>query len=235
MTDKRDATGEMLLAIEGIDGAGKGTLCRELLALAQGRGIRAAALSFPRYEENQFADLVARYLRGEMGAIDQVPVRYAALLYGGDRFESRADLMALIAAHDLVILDRYVASNMAYNAAKLPTAERGDLIAWIDQLEFTMFEMPRPDLTLLLATSTQLAHRMVGEKAARSYTRQTRDMHEADRDYLAVVAEVYGDLAKTGGEGWLTVDPMDQSANLRPAKDIAASVWRHLALLNLAG
>jgi len=95
--------------------------------------------------------------------------------------------------------------------------------------------MPRPDLTLLLATSTQLAHRMVGEKAARSYTRQTRDMHEADRDYLAVVAEVYGDLAKTGGEGWLTVDPMDQSANLRPAKDIAASVWRHPALLNLAG
>jgi dTMP kinase len=235
VTDKRDATGKMLLAIEGIDGAGTGTLCRELLTLAQGRDIRAAALSFPRYEENQFADLVARYLRGEMGAINQVPVRYAALLYGGDRFESRAELLALIADHDLVILDRYVASNMAYNAAKLPAGERDDLIAWIDRLEFTMFELPRPDLTLLLATSTQLAHRMVGEKAARSYTQQTRDMHEADRDYLAVVADVYGDLAKAGGEGWLTVNPLDEDANLRPPQDIAAMIWQHPALAALGG
>ena len=79
----------MLLAIEGIDGAGKGTLCRELLVRAKAAGINAATLSFPRYEETQFSDLVGRYLRGEMGAIDQVPVRQAALLYAGDRFESR--------------------------------------------------------------------------------------------------------------------------------------------------
>jgi len=224
----------MLLAIEGIDGAGKGTLCRALLALAKARGIRAATLSFPRYDDNQFADLVARYLRGEMGAIDEVPVRYAALLYGGDRFESRGDLLALMAEHELVILDRYVSSNMAYNAAKLPLAERGELIAWIDQLEFGMFALPRPDLTLLLATSTQLAHRMIGEKAARSYTQQTRDMHEADRDYLDIVAGVYGDLANAGGDGWLTINPLDEAANLRPPDDIAATVWQHPALSALS-
>ena len=147
----------MLLAIEGIDGAGKGTLCRELLARAEAAGISAAALSFPRYEQTQFSDLIGRYLRGEMGEIDQVPVRYTALLYGGDRFESRGQLLELIAAHDLVILDRYVASNIAYNAAKVPENERVGLISWIEQLEFDLFALPRPDLTLLLATSTVLA------------------------------------------------------------------------------
>ena len=220
----------MLLAIEGIDGAGKGTLCRELLARAEGAGIRAAALSFPRYEETQFADLIGRYLRGEMGAIDQVPVRYTALLYGGDRFESRAGLLALIAAHDLVILDRYVASNIAYNAAKLPAGERAELISWIEQLEFGLFELPRPDLTLLLATSTAMADRLVGQKNARSYTDATRDLHEADGDFLALVAEVYGDLAKAGGASWLRVDPTDGAGNLRPPADIAATVWGQLKL-----
>ncbi|MFP6746901.1 MAG: thymidylate kinase [Alphaproteobacteria bacterium] len=223
----------MLLAIEGIDGAGKGTLCRELLTLAQGAGVRAASLSFPRYEETQFAELIGRYLRGEMGAIGEVPVRYAALLYGGDRFESRDKLTALMGRHDLVILDRYVASNMAYNAAKLAAAERPDLIAWIEQLEFGLFDLPRPDLTLLLATPTETADRLVGEKETRAYTEATRDLHEADREFLAIVAEVYGELAEMGGAAWLRVDPLDDAGNLRPPGAIAATVWTHPSLSEL--
>jgi dTMP kinase len=220
----------MLLAIEGIDGAGKGTLCRERLAGARKRGISAAALSFPRYDQTQFSDLIGRYLRGEMGEIDQVPVRYTALLYGGDRFESRNQLMDLIAAHDLVILDRYVASNIAYNAAKVPEEEQAELIAWIEQLEYDLFALPRPDLTLLLATSTDLADRLVGQKTARSYTEDARDLHEANRDFLSTVADVYGGLAKSGGDNWLRVEPLDEDGNLRPPADIAATVWQHPGL-----
>ena len=220
----------MLLAIEGIDGAGKGTLCQALLIQAKKRGIRSASLSFPRYGETQFSDLVARYLRGEMGIKDQVPVRYAALLYGGDRFESRDVLLALIADNDLVILDRYIYSNVAYNVAKLPPAEQAELIAWIEELEFGMFELPRPDLTLLLATSTELADRLVGKKDKRSYTEQTRDIHEADRDYLSRVSEVYSKLAETGGDGWLTINPLDELGVLRRPEDIAVMAWQHSAL-----
>ena len=67
--------------------------------------------------------------------------------------------------------------------------------------------------------------RLVGEKDARSYTEQTRDMHEADRDYLTIVTEVYGDLARSGGQAWLTVDPLDDNGKLRPPSDIAAAIW----------
>ena len=100
-------------------------------------------------------------------------------------------------------------------------------MTWIEQLEFGMFELPRPDLTLLLATSTALADRLVGEKAARSYTDETRDMHEADRGYLDLVADVYGQLAVAGGDHWLVVDPTDGAGNLRPPDDIAAGIWQH--------
>ena len=220
----------MLLAIEGIDGAGKGTLCQALLIQAKKRGIRSASLSFPRYGETQFSDLVARYLRGEMGIKNQIPARYAALLYGGDRFESRDVLLALIADNDLVILDRYIYSNVAYNVAKLPPAEQAELIAWIEELEFGMFELPRPDLTLLLATSTELADRLVGKKDKRSYTEQTRDIHEADRDYLSRVSEVYSKLAETGDDGWLTINPLDERGVLRRPEDIAVMAWQHSAL-----
>ena len=220
----------MLLAIEGIDGAGKGTLCQVLLIQAKKRGIRSASLSFPRYGETQFSDLVARYLRGEMGIKNQVPARYAALLYGGDRFESRDELLALIADNDLVILDRYIYSNVAYNVAKLPPAEQAELIAWIEELEFGMFELPRPDLTLLLATSTELADRLVGKKDKRSYTEQTRDIHEADRDYLSRVSEVYSKLAETGDDGWLTINPLDERGVLRRPEDIATMAWQQSAL-----
>ena len=220
----------MLLAIEGIDGAGKGTLCQALLIQAKKRGIRSASLSFPRYGETQFSDLVARYLRGEMGIKNQVPARYAALLYGGDRFESRDELLALIADNDLVILDRYIYSNVAYNVAKLPPAEQAELIAWIEELEFGMFELPRPDLTLLLATSTELADRLVGKKDKRSYTEQTRDIHEADRDYLSRVSEVYSKLAETRDDGWLTINPLDERGVLRRPEDIALMAWQHSAL-----
>ena len=223
----------MLLAIEGIDGAGKGTLCKAILTKAQAKGIRAASLSFPRYGETQFSEVVAKYLRGEMGSIDQVPVRYAALLYGGDRFESRDRLLALIAENDLVVLDRYVHSNIAYNAAKLPLAEQIDLANWIEQLEFGMFELPRPDLILLLSTSPHLADRLVERKSKRSYTNETRDMHETDREYLSRVSKVYGRLAEMEGNNWLSINPIDKLGDLSRPEDIAEKVWQHSALSSI--
>lgn len=214
----------MLVAIEGIDGAGKGTLTRNLMALAARDGVDAASLSFPRYDETAFAKLIAQYLNGRFGDIDDVPVRFAALLYAGDRFESRPKLEALTAAHRLVILDRYVASNMAYNAAKLPSKLRQDLLDWLDETEFGIFGLPRPDLTCLVCTRPELADQLVARKDARSYTEATRDLHEADRGFMAEVADVYDMLAGQDGR-WLRVDPLDGDGNLRTPDDIAAEAW----------
>lgn len=218
--------GSMLLAIEGVDGAGKGTLARNLLARAAAAGVTAASLSFPRYEETRFAKLIAQYLNGRFGALDEVPPRFAALLYAGDRFESRDRLGALLAGHRLVVLDRYVASNVAYNAAKLPEAERAGLIAWLHELEYDVFELPPADLTCLLATPAATADALVARKAERSYTTAKRDLHEADRIFMADVAEVYERLARQNARSaWLRLAATDDVGTLRHPDEIADELW----------
>jgi len=219
----------MLVAIEGIDGAGKGTLTRNLVRLAQARGVDAVSLAFPRYDDTRFAKLIGQYLNGSFGALDEVPPRFAALLYAGDRFESREHLLSLLAGHRLVVLDRYVASNMAYNAAKLPAAERQALIDWIADTEFDLFELPVPALTCLLVTGGETADRLVGEKSARSYTDAERDLHEADRGYMDRVAEVYDRLAESDRRStWFRCRTQQADGRLRPPDAIAAEVWARI-------
>ena len=104
-------------------------------ALAAASGKTCAMLSFPRYGETGFGKLAGQYLDGRFGGIDEVSVEFAALLYAGDRYESRSLLLELRQQHDLVILDRYVASNIAYGAAKLPADQRGRLIEWLREVE----------------------------------------------------------------------------------------------------
>lgn len=217
----------MLVAIEGIDGAGKGTLAEGLVKCARSEEFSATTLSFPRYEDTRFARLIGQYLNGAFGDINAVSVHFASLLYAGDRFESRDHLGELQADCDLVVLDRYVASNRAYNGAKLPPGqERRRLIDWIADTEYGLFELPKPDLTLLLATAVDVADALVQRKAERSYTDKTRDLHEADRRYMREVAAVYAALAADADEGpWCVIDSLDDNGTLRAPDAICQEAW----------
>jgi len=218
----------MLLAIEGIDGAGKGTLTRALLARAAAAGVSAASLAFPRYGETGFARLVADYLNGRFGRLDQVSVHFAATLYAGDRLESLPRLRALVAGHRLVVLDRYVASNAAYNAAKLPPADRPTFLDWLYEMEHDYLALPLADTTCLLRTPPAVAGELVGRKGARDYTSAKADLHEKDRRYLERVAEVYEALAgEQRRSRWLVLDSIG-SHGLRAPEAIADDLWRRL-------
>ena len=218
----------MFVAIEGIDGAGKGTLTASLKARGEAAGVSVATLSFPRYEETSFSRLIAQYLNGEYGALDDVPARFAALLYAGDRFESRTMLAEMIAGHDLVICDRYVASNMAYQAARLKPSERAGFLDWLDATEHGVFGLPRPERTLWLTTDTATADALVARKGARSYTAKTRDLHEADSGLLERVAGVYAELAAADPVHWRPVRALDAEGALRPPDAIAEDAWAEL-------
>lgn len=226
--DRRIYAG-MLVAIEGIDGAGKGTLTAGLKTRAQSQGLSVATLSFPRYEQTHFSRLIAEYLNGDYGALDEVAPRFAALLYAGDRFESRSMLNQMLASNDVVICDRYVASNMAYQGARLDAAERPAFVEWLARTEFETFGLPRPALTLLLATDTATADALVARKAQRSYTQATRDLHEAAGDLMARVAAAYVDMAAADPETWRPVQALDADGALRPPGDIADAAWSLIA------
>jgi len=78
----------VLLAIEGIDGSGKGTQAAQLAESAAAGGYRVASFSFPLYDGNPFSRAVADYLNGEFGSADEVHPELAAMLYAGDRFHA---------------------------------------------------------------------------------------------------------------------------------------------------
>ena len=212
-----------LLAIEGIDGSGKGTQAGLLCETASARGYRVASFSFPLYDGNPFSRAVADYLNGEFGAADEVHPELAALLYAGDRLHARPRLLAALEQHDLVVCDRYVASNAAHQGAKLTGAARRRLLDWLEEVEYGEFALPRPDLVVLLDAPVALARELVGRKAARGYTTLEADIHEADAGHSGATREVYLELARR--DGWRVVPTAAENGAVREAAEVAADVW----------
>ncbi|MBC9032589.1 dTMP kinase [Sphingomonas sp. JC676] len=183
-----------LIVIEGADGVGKNTASRGVCDALNAAGRSAVVIGFPRYGETAAGVTIGRFLAGEM----PVPVtpRAAAVLYALDRLEWRDAILEAQAAHDVVIFDRYIASNMAYQAAKLEAAEARAMMDWILALEIGQFALPRPTLSIYLDTPWDLARELILKKAQRSYTEKSFDAYEADialqqrvrTNYEAIVA-----------------------------------------------
>lgn len=220
----------MLVAIEGIDGAGKGTLTRNLVDRASVAGFKAESLSFPRYEETCFSKLVGQYLNGEFGKIEKVPVHFVSLLYAGDRLESRDLLSAKLGANDFVFLDRYVTSNVAYNSAKVELEDRETFTRWLENTEYQIFKLPRPELTILIKTNSDVAQDLVGRKDDRSYTTRTHDLHEENAEFLEKVAVIYNAMAVQYKETWSVINSMEGS-RLRSPEELAEEAWNAIARL----
>ena len=198
----------MLIAIEGVDGAGKRTLTEGLRAAFEAGGLRVATAAFPRYHVSLPADLAAEALHGRHGDLAE-SVHAMAVLFALDRAGARDELAALDAGHDVVLLDRYVASNAAYTAARLGPEREAEVVAWIGELEFDRLGLPAPDLQLLLDTPTEVAAERAGTREAADPGR-TRDRYERDATLQADTGAAYRRLA---GAHWrspwrvLGVDP----------------------------
>ena len=94
----------MLIAIEGVDGAGKRTLSEGLSEAFHKVGMSVATLAFPRYGRSVTADVAAEALHGEHG--DLASSVYAmAMLFALDRAAARAEIAALKSAVDKLTQD----------------------------------------------------------------------------------------------------------------------------------
>ncbi|WP_374942071.1 thymidylate kinase [Sphingomonas sp.] len=211
-----------LLAIEGADGAGKATASAEIVAQLRAAGQRAEAVSFPRYAETAGGHVLGEYLAGRLPR--DVSPRAAAVLYALDRLESRDDLLAVADANDVIVFDRYIASNMAYQAAQVPRQKTEALMEWIAVLELRQFALPAPDLCVYLDTPADVARALILLKRRRSYTDDAYDAYEADAALQARVRENYTAMATAGMLGrWATVATTVDGVSRAP-EDIAAEV-----------
>lgn len=195
-----------LIALEGIDGSGKHTQLELLARALEQRGLAVMQISFPRYE-SFFGKLVARFLNGEFGSVAQVDPHFSALLYAGDRLETKPELESALAAGKIILADRYIASNLAHQSERVPAAQRDEFVAWLKRLEYVLYGLPAEDLVIYLHVPVVQAHRLVGLKAARSYTPLERDILEANISHLEQTAIAYEQLATESN--WVRIDCAD--------------------------
>jgi dTMP kinase len=195
----------VLIAIEGVDGAGKRTLTDGLRAAFEAAGRSVATLAFPRYGQSVIADVAAEALHGRHG--DLASSVYAmAMLFALDRAGGADQIRDLCRGHDVVILDRYVASNAAYSAARLHQRADGEAVGWVREIEYDRLRLPAPDWQILLGVSAELADQRARHRASVDAARE-RDAYERDAGLQRRTGTVYAELAAANWGGrWLVVD-----------------------------
>lgn len=202
------------IVIEGLDGAGKSTQINNLARFFDAKGIPHKSMHFPRTDSPFFGELIARFLRGEFGNLNEVNPYIVALLYAGDRKDASDLLNTWIDGGCTVILDRYVYSNIAFQCAKLSgDDEKLKLRDWIFNLEYNYFKIPKPDISIFLDvpfhfTVDRLTRRRKGTD--RNYLRGSSDIHEEDLDFQEKVRRVY--LAQEALDSNFVVVPCTNSA-----------------------
>jgi dTMP kinase len=190
-----------LFVIEGLDGAGKSTQIKLLSNFLTERNYSCEYIHFPRTDSPWFGELIARFLRGEFGSLNEVDPYLVAMLYAGDRKDAAAVISDWLGNGRIVILDRYTYSNIAYQCAKLHSFnDREKLKNWILELEFVHFDIPRPDLNIFLDvpfrfTENKLTASRNGDD--RSYLNGMNDIHESSLDFQKRVREMYISVAET--------------------------------------
>ncbi len=212
----------VLVAIEGADGAGKATAAENVREALAVEGFSATVISFPRYKETVGGIALGEFLSGRMPL--PVTPKAAAVLYGLDRLESVSIITDAASAHDVVIFDRYIPSNMVYQASKVPAEEAQTMMRWIYTLETATFGVPAPDLSIYLDTPLDAARRLMKLKNTRSYTDRLYDEHEADLALQRAVRLNYSAIADMDLAGpWHTVSTTDED-QLRSPEDIASEI-----------
>lgn len=211
----------MIIAIEGVDGVGKGTQSTLLYRRLIENGNSATLVSFPRYT-SFFGKMVGEYLNGSFGEIKDLHPKLIANLYAFDRWLYFKEHQ--LSKYDFIVIDRYVPSNYAHQASKFDdNVEVTHMIEWIRELEHEILGQPQADLVLVLDAPIQLTTTQVLKKAARDYTGLKKDLHEADNAYLQKVRKVFLELCRQQNNYKLI--SCNLLLEMRTIDDISSEIW----------
>ncbi|GAC1352386.1 MAG: dTMP kinase [Polyangiales bacterium] len=144
----------LLIVIDGVDGAGKGTQAALLQRAIEARGRRVHSTCEP--SGYPIGALIRRYLRGEDNEAVPGP-KSMALLFAADRMQHlQAEILPHLEDGEVVVCDRYVASSVAYQSGAFLGEEsaRDALMRWIAEINA---HARRPDLTVVLDLEPELA------------------------------------------------------------------------------
>lgn len=224
MNDKRKG---LFLVIEGTDGSGKGTQFKKLITKLESEGYDVATFDFPQYDQPS-SYFVKEYLNGKYGSADDVGPYTGSMFYALDRFQAAPAIQQAINEGKVVLANRFTGSNMAHQGTKFGRSEeRRGYFIWLDNLEFQMLKIPRPDKSFVLRVPAEIAQELVDQKETRSYTDKKRDIHEADLSHLQRAVEVYDDLCQLFPKDFTRVDCV-RSGKLMDIDSVHEHLWKSI-------
>jgi dTMP kinase len=186
-------------------------------------GFRAELFDFPQYGR-QSAALVTDYLNGKYGDSRSVGPYRASIFFACDRYDASFRIRELLSQGVIVVCNRYVSANMGHQAGKIrDAAEREKFLEWLDDLEFGIFGIPKPDINLLLFMPPLVGQQLVDKKGSRDYVGgKKRDIHEQDAQHLIDAAEAFAYVAKK--YSWPVINCAENDSP-RQIEKIHEDVW----------
>ena len=187
-----------LIVIEGTDCSGKETQAKLLLKRLNDDGIKIEERAFPMYD-TPTGKIVGGALLGKphigesvFGSnVSRLNPKVAALYYAADRLYNIDEIKELLNNGINVILDRYVESNMGHQAGKLKSKDdKIKMMDWLEELEYKLLELPRPDLVIFLFMPYQYTIELRNKRG------EVADEVEKDIDYLRNAEQTYSLMAE---------------------------------------
>lgn len=218
----------LFIMIEGTDGSGKSLQTDLLVAHLKKENYEVEQISFPQYGERSAA-MVEDYLNGKFGTAQEVGPYRASILYTIDRYAAAPKIKQWLTEGKIVIANRYVASNMGHQGGKIKDVEeRKKYFDWNYNLEYNIFQIPKPDVNLILHVTPEISQKLVDQKGDREYLHgKKRDIHEDDIRHLADAEEAYLNIAKLYPE--FKIIECIKDDNIMPKEEIHAIIWSEIS------
>jgi dTMP kinase len=208
-----------LIVIDGSDGTGKATQTSILVKRIQEMGHKVGTLDFPRYK-NPSAWFVEQYLQGNFGDYKSIGPKKASLFYALDRYAASSFIEDDLKKGMHLILDRYVSANIGHQASKMDNAnDRIEFANWVEDLEYGILELPKPDLQIILHLDPEL-----GQSAMRKQGRLL-DVHEADIEHLKKSNDTYVEMAASRPD-WHIIECANDSGGRLSIDEVATEIWQ---------
>jgi dTMP kinase len=186
------------LVIDGTDGSGKTVQTKLLVDRLNHEGYLVKMMDFPQYGKKACGP-VEEYLNGIYGSSETVGPYKASILYAVDRYDASFEIRKHLSKGIHIVSNRYVSSNMGHQAGKISDSrERKKFLRWLYQLEYHIFEIPKPDLNIILHVPAAIARKLILKKKPREYLHGKKmDIHEKDFRHIQHAEKTYLEIAST--------------------------------------
>ena len=198
-----------LIVIDGIDGSGKATQRELLIKHLKRDGHKVKVVSFPEYYSNFFGAFIGHCLSEQYYNFVKTHHKIASVLFAADRYESKEKIKRWLREGNIVIANRYASANQIHQGGKIANTEkRKKFLEWLDQMEYGVFKIPRPNAVFYLSVSLPVVLKLIKERKNgkdRKYLGKKKDVYEKDVKFLENSRKSALWLAKTQ-KGWIKID-----------------------------